>query len=59
METGKKITILIVDDHAVVRQGIQTFLETNPDLEVTAQQSAGRRRWRWPPDASQTWPWSI
>jgi two-component system, NarL family, response regulator LiaR len=42
METGKIITILIVDDHAVVRQGIQTFLETNPDLEVTGTADRGQ-----------------
>jgi two-component system, NarL family, response regulator LiaR len=42
METGKKITILIVDDHAVVRQGIQTFLETNLDLEVTGTAERGQ-----------------
>lgn len=42
MDTGTKITILIVDDHAVVRQGIQTFLETNPDLEVIGTAETGQ-----------------
>lgn len=37
-----KITVLIVDDHAVVRQGIQTFLETNPDLLVIGSAEEGR-----------------
>ncbi|RPI79041.1 MAG: DNA-binding response regulator [Chloroflexi bacterium] len=36
-----KITVLIVDDHAVVRQGIRTFLETNPDLQVTGSAERG------------------
>ncbi|MDD5368783.1 MAG: response regulator transcription factor [Anaerolineaceae bacterium] len=36
-----KITVLIVDDHAVVRQGILTFLETNPDLEVIGSAEDG------------------
>ncbi len=34
MEKTPKITVLLVDDHIVVLQGIRTFLETNPDLEV-------------------------
>lgn len=34
MEKTAKITVLIVDDHAVVRQGIKAFLETTEDLEV-------------------------
>ena len=34
MEEPTKIRVLIVDDHAVVRQGIRTYLETDPDLEV-------------------------
>jgi NarL family two-component system response regulator LiaR len=41
MEKMPKITVLIVDDHAVVRQGIQTFLETNPDLEVIGSAEDG------------------
>ena len=28
------IRILIVDDHAIVRQGVRTFLDTQPDLTV-------------------------
>lgn len=34
MDKGTKISVLLVDDHAVVLQGIRTFLETNPDMEV-------------------------
>jgi two-component system, NarL family, response regulator LiaR len=34
MENKPKITVLIVDDHSVVRQGIKAFLETTGDLEV-------------------------
>jgi NarL family two-component system response regulator LiaR len=36
-----RITLLIVDDHAVVRQGVRTFLETQPDLEVVGDVSSG------------------
>jgi NarL family two-component system response regulator LiaR len=41
MEKMPKITVLIIDDHAVVRQGIQSFLETNPDLEVIGSAEDG------------------
>jgi NarL family two-component system response regulator LiaR len=36
MNETPRITVLIIDDHAVVRQGIQTFLETNADIKVVA-----------------------
>jgi NarL family two-component system response regulator LiaR len=35
------ITILIVDDHAVVRQGVRGFLETQPDLSVVGEAASG------------------
>ncbi len=35
------ITVLIVDDHAVVRQGVRAFLETQPDLEVVGEAASG------------------
>jgi two-component system, NarL family, response regulator LiaR len=35
------ITILIVDDHVVVRQGLRTFLETRPELEVIGDTGDG------------------
>jgi len=41
MDEYPKITVLIVDDHAVVRQGIQTFLETNPDIQVVGVADRG------------------
>jgi len=37
----KKITVIIVDDHAVVRRGVRAFLETQPDIQVVAEASAG------------------
>ncbi len=36
------ISVLIVDDHAVVRSGIRAYLETQPDLEVVAEADSGR-----------------
>jgi two-component system, NarL family, response regulator LiaR len=36
------IAIIIVDDHAVVRQGLRIFLETHPDLTVVGEAANGR-----------------
>ncbi len=36
-----KLTILITDDHAVVRQGVRAFLEAQPDLSVVAEADSG------------------
>lgn len=41
MDKQTKIRVLIVDDHAVVRQGIRTFLETDLDLEVIGAAEGG------------------
>jgi NarL family two-component system response regulator LiaR len=35
------ITVLLVDDHEVVRQGVRFFLETNPDFTVVAEADSG------------------
>ncbi len=35
------ITILIVDDHEVVRQGVRAYLGVQPDLEVIAEAASG------------------
>jgi NarL family two-component system response regulator LiaR len=42
MDHTTKIRVLMVDDHAVVLQGVRTFLETNPDIEVVGAVERGR-----------------
>jgi NarL family two-component system response regulator LiaR len=37
----EQITILIVDDHAIVRYGLRTFFETQPDLLVVQEADSG------------------
>ncbi|BAJ62908.1 response regulator [Anaerolinea thermophila] len=37
-----KITVLIVDDHSIVRAGIRTYLETQSDLEVVGEAASGK-----------------
>jgi DNA-binding NarL/FixJ family response regulator len=36
------VRILIADDHEVVRQGLRTFLELDPELEVVGEAADGR-----------------
>lgn len=35
------INVVLVDDHSIVRQGIRTFLETQPDLVVIGEAASG------------------
>lgn len=37
-----KINIMLVDDHAVVRRGLQLFLHTQPDMNVVGEATNGR-----------------
>ncbi|MBL8151434.1 MAG: response regulator transcription factor [Blastocatellia bacterium] len=39
--SGEKITIVIADDHLVVRQGLRTFLELQPMFQIIAEASSG------------------
>lgn len=36
-----KIRIILADDHAVLRTGLKTFLNTQPDMEVVAEAADG------------------
>jgi NarL family two-component system response regulator LiaR len=38
---SEPITILIVDDHQMVRQGVRAFLDTQPDLSVVGEAPSG------------------
>jgi two-component system, NarL family, response regulator NreC len=42
MLQGKKIRILLADDHAVVRQGFRMILAAQPAFEIVAEASNGR-----------------
>lgn len=35
------ITVLLIDDHRVVRQGLRDFLELQEDIEITGEASSG------------------
>ncbi len=36
------ITVVIVDDHALVRQGVRSYFETQPDLNVVGEAGNGK-----------------
>ena len=38
---GKKIKLLLVDDHPIVREGLKSHLATQPDLEVVGDAANG------------------
>ncbi|MBU2578416.1 response regulator transcription factor [Patescibacteria group bacterium] len=38
---SRKITILLVDDHEVVRQGLRAYLDAQPDFTVIGEASSG------------------
>ena len=42
MSDNEKVRLLIVDDHAVVRQGLITFLELQEEIEIVGEASNGK-----------------
>jgi len=40
-ETGKKIRVLLVDDHVVVRQGLSSLLSEHSDIEIAGEAADG------------------
>lgn len=39
---AERIRVLLVDDHAVVRQGLRSFLELQPDIEVVGEAAGAK-----------------
>ncbi len=48
------IRIVIADDHKIVRRGIRTFLELDPELVVVGEAADGPRRCAWRSNCSPT-----
>ena len=47
----RPLTLLVVDDHEVVRQGLVSLLDRRPEFQVVAEAGRLPSRWR-PPGAS-------
>jgi NarL family two-component system response regulator LiaR len=43
MSAEEKIRVVIVDDHAMVRKGLATFLKIKPDLELVGEAGDGQQ----------------
>src|SRR3972149_1074408 len=41
--SSEKISLILVDDHSVVREGLRAYLSTEPDIEVIGEASNGRQ----------------
>jgi DNA-binding NarL/FixJ family response regulator len=41
LDPDERISVLVVDDHAVVRRGLLAFLDSEPDLEVVGDADGG------------------
>jgi DNA-binding NarL/FixJ family response regulator len=54
------IRVMLVDDHAMVRTGLATFLATFEDLELVAQAGSGEQALGWLASTGRTsflWTW--
>jgi len=47
----EKIALILVDDHAVVREGLRAYLSTEPDLDVVGEAGNGREALKLAADA--------
>jgi DNA-binding NarL/FixJ family response regulator len=43
MKPGTRITVLLAEDHMVVREGLRTLLESEADIEVLGEAATGRQ----------------
>jgi DNA-binding NarL/FixJ family response regulator len=43
MNTTKPITVLLAEDHLIVREGLRTLLQAEADLEVVGEAASGRQ----------------
>jgi DNA-binding NarL/FixJ family response regulator len=42
VQNKKKITVVLADDHMIIRDGLRALLERQPDMEVVAEADNGR-----------------
>jgi two-component system response regulator DegU len=51
----KKITVLLAEDHTIVREGFRRMLELENDFEVVGEAQTAARRLRWPANFAPMW----
>ena len=56
---SKKITIILVDDHAVVRAGIKRLLEQESLFEVIGEAENGEKAYQMPSDDDSIRPMQV
>jgi DNA-binding NarL/FixJ family response regulator len=42
MQESKRIRVILADDHAIVREGLRSLLEKQPDIEIVCEAEDGR-----------------
>ncbi|HLG63248.1 MAG TPA: response regulator transcription factor [Ktedonosporobacter sp.] len=47
---AENITLFLVDDHSIVRQGVRAFLEAQPDMSVVGEAASGEEALKLIPD---------
>jgi hypothetical protein len=53
--TSERLRVMVVDDHALFRRGLEMVLQGEDDLELVGEASTAPRRWRRPPSSCPTW----
>src|SRR5207247_6996458 len=43
MISSKRITVVLAEDHSIVREGLRTLLQVESDLEVVGEAATGRQ----------------
>jgi DNA-binding NarL/FixJ family response regulator len=51
----KKITVLLAEDHMIVREGFRKMLELEDDSKSSAKPRTDARRSRWPKNFGPPW----
>ena len=41
-----KLRIFLADDHAIMREGLRSLVDAQPDMEVVGEADNGRTAWR-------------
>ena len=51
----KRITVLLAEDHMIVREGFRKLLEAEGDIEVVGEAQTGRQAVHWPRNSVPPW----